>query len=258
MVFTDAQLQAWIQLYIWPMVRISGVMMSAPLFGDGVASARVRLMLALAMTVLIAPLLPAQAPVPSFTAAWWLRTGDELLLGVVIGFVLKIVFEAVMLGGEYIGNGMGIGFAQLADPLHGAAAPVVGQFLQTLSILLFLVLGGHLRLLQALASSFQTLPVAAGALTGRSAYALADLGGQLFTGALSVALPSVGALLLVNIAFGVMSRSAPTLNALSFGFPLSIVCGLVLLSMNLPQLDTVLASLLDQAFGVIAALVGGS
>ncbi len=256
MEFSDAQVQAWIQLYTWPMVRISGVMMSAPLFGDGVASARVRLMLALALTVLVAPLVPAQPPVPSFTAAWWLRTADELLLGVIIGFVLKIVFEAVVLGGEYVGNGMGIGFAQLADPVHGAAAPVVGQFLQINAILLFLAFGGHLRLLQTLADSFQTMPVASEALTGRSAYALADLGAQVFTGALSVALPTVGALLLVNIAFGVMSRSAPTLNALSVGFPLSIVCGLILLGMNLPQLGDVLSGLLDQAFAVIAALIG--
>lgn len=256
MEFTDAQVQAWIQLYLWPMVRISGLMLSAPLFGDGVASPRARLMLALALTLLIAPLLPPQAPVTSFTAAWWLRTVDELLLGVVMGFVLRIVFEAVVLGGEYIGNGMGIGFAQLADPLHGAPSPVVGLFLQVNAILLFLAFGGHLRLIQVLADSFHSMPVASEALTGRSAYAMADLGGRLFAGALTVSLPTVGALLLVNIAFGIMSRSAPTLNALSVGFPLSIVCGLALLSMNLPQLGSVLSGQLDQAFAVINALVG--
>jgi flagellar biosynthetic protein FliR len=255
MELSEAQIQAWLQMAIWPMVRISGVFMAAPVFGDGVASSRVRLMLALALTMLVLPALPAQAAVPSFTAQWWLRTAEELVLGIIMGFVLKVVFEAVVLGGEYIGNGMGIGFAQLSDPVHGAAAPVVGQFLQVLTILLFLAFGGHLRLIRAIADSFVSLPVAGDALSGRSAFALADFGIQLFSGALSVSLPSVGALLMVNLAFGVMSRSAPTLNALSVGFPLSIVCGLLLLSINLPQLATVLSGQFDVAFAAISALV---
>jgi flagellar biosynthetic protein FliR len=255
MELSDAQIQTWIQMMVWPMVRISGLMMAAPLFGDGVASARLRLMLALSMTVLIAPLLPQPAPLTSFSAEWWLRIAAELTLGVIMGFVLKIVFEAVVLGGEYVGNGMGIGFAQLADPLHGAAAPVIGQFLQIVAILLFLAFGGHLRLLQALADSFHTMPVANVAVSTRTAYALAELGSELFSGAIAVALPTVAALLLVNIAFGVMSRSAPTLNALSVGFPLSIVCGLVLLRVNLPQLSSVFSGQLDRAFAVLSSLI---
>jgi flagellar biosynthetic protein FliR len=256
MQFSDTQLLSWLQMALWPMVRIGGVMMAAPILGTGVAPQRVRLLLVLTLTALIAPLLPPAPLVPAWTAAWWLRTAQELSFGLALGFVLKIVFEAVILGGELIGNGMGIGFARLADPLRGADAPVVGQFLQIMAILLFLAVGGHLTLIRALADSFHTMPVGGAMLGPGVLMALARFGGELFAGAVSIALPTVGALLLVNLAFGIMSRSAPTFNALSVGFPLSIVCGLVLMRVDLPQLSSVFSSLLDDAFAVIAALIG--
>jgi flagellar biosynthetic protein FliR len=257
---TDAQLQIWIQEYFWPFARIGGLLMTAPVFGGRSAPARVRLIFALALTMALAPLLPPSAPTPApltvFTAAWWLRAAQETALGIAFGFVLQLVFEAVVMGGELIGYGMGLGFARLADPIRGADAPVLGAFLRVAFMLLFFAAGAHLRLIEVLADSFKALPSGA-SLGAHDMLALARYGAQLFRGALSIALPAVAALLLVNMAFGAMNRSAPTLNAMSVGFPLTLLVGLVMLDFNLPAMSGVLQNLLVDAWALIGALGHG-
>jgi flagellar biosynthetic protein FliR len=255
--FTDVQLQAWLQGALWPFMRIGGVLMVAPIFSGRTMPMLARLMFALALTFALAPLLPPSPPMEIFTAAWWLRGAQETVLGIALGFLLKLVFEAMILGGELIGNGMGLGFARMADPVRGADAPVIGQFLQVMAVLLFLSAGGHLRLIELLAQSFRSVPAGGDVLTAPAMYAVAGFASETFAGALSVALPMVGALLLVNIAFGVMSRSAPTLNGLSVGFPLSLIAGLLLMRFNLPMIATVLDRELMAAWTFFSRLTGG-
>lgn len=255
MTVTDTQLIAWLEAVFWPMVRIGGVLATAPVIGARVVPVRIRLILLVLLTLVLAPLLPTPPYLETFKAAWWLEIGRQLLIGVAMGFVLMIVFEAVVLAGELISYGMGLSFAQLVDPLRGAGTPVVGQLLMVAATLLFLSLGGHLRLIEALAASFETLPVGRGAGLDAEAFSmLARFGSTLFMGGVQIGLPVVIALLLVNLAFGVMSLSAPALSALSVGFPIALAAGLVLLSYSLPTLAAVLNVLLDRAFALIAEL----
>jgi len=259
MTVTDTQLVAWIEAVFWPMVRIGGVLATAPVLGARVVPVRIRLILLVLLTLVLAPLLPAPPYLETFRAEWWLEVGRQLLVGVAMGFVLMIVFEAIVLAGELISYGMGLSFAQLVDPLRGAGTPVVGQLLMIVGTLLFLSLGGHLRLVEALAASFQTLPVGSGrGLDAEALSMLARFGAQLFVGGVQIGLPVVIALLLVNLAFGVMSRSAPALSALSVGFPIALAAGLVLLSYSLPTLAAVLQQMLDIAFAFIGELAGGT
>ncbi|MDH4457257.1 MAG: flagellar biosynthetic protein FliR [Nevskia sp.] len=254
--FTDTQLIAWLEAVFWPMVRIGGVLATAPVLGARVVPVRIRVVLLVLLTLVLAPLLPAAPYLETFKAAWWLEVGRQLLLGVAMGFVLMIVFEAVVMAGELISYGMGLSFAQLVDPLRGAGTPVVGQLLMVMATLLFLSVGGHLRLIEALAASFQTLPVGGRGLDAEALSMLARWGSALFVGGVQIALPVMIALLLVNLAFGVMSRSAPALSALSVGFPIALAAGLVLLSYSLPTLAAVLEHLLDQAYGLLSELFG--
>ena len=136
MSITDAQLLAWVQHYFWTFTRIGGVLMTAPVLGSMHASRRVRLMLALVLTIVIAPLTPATAAQELFSAGWILITLQQFVIGVAMGFVLMLAFEAVVMGGEIISYGMGLSFAQLADPVRGVSTPVIGQFLMVLATLL--------------------------------------------------------------------------------------------------------------------------
>ena len=239
---------------MFPLARIGGVLTSAPVLGDRSSPARVRLMLALALTLIVMPLMPEQPLLAAFSADWWLRMVTEVLLGIMMGFVLKLVFEAVVLGGELIGNSMGLGFARMADPLRGADVPVVGQFLHLMAVLLFIALGGHLQLIELLVGSFNTVPDAGAVLQAEHFESMAELGITMFSGAMLLALPMLAALLLVNLAFGVMSRSSPTLNGMSVGFPLALAVGLVLLRVDLPSLQHVFTQQLQQAWATIAVM----
>jgi len=255
---TDAMLAGWLQQYFWPFLRIGALVTSAPLFNARAVSPRIRLMFALVLTALMAPLLPRLPPMALFGSDWWLAILHELIIGLALGLALQLVFEAALMAGELVSYGMGLGFAQLVDPLHGAAAPMLGQFYQVCAMLLFLSLGGLLQLAQLLADSFRLAPVSGGALEASSFLALAQFGGLCFAGALRIALPAVTALLLVNLGFGAMNRSAPALNALSIGFPLALIAGLAALCLSLPQLQVALGDLVAQALSFCAQWLKGS
>jgi len=253
---SDALLAGWLQQYFWPFLRIGALVLSAPLFNARAVSPRIRLMFALVLTAMMAPLLPRLAPMALFAPDWWLATLHEIVVGLALGLALQLVFEAALMAGELVSYGMGLGFAQLVDPLHGAAAPMLGQFYQVCAMLLFLSLGGLLQLAQLVADSFRLAPVD-GTLEASSFLALAQFGGLCFAGALRIALPAVTALLLVNLGFGAMNRSAPALNAMSIGFPLALIAGLVALCLSLPQLQMALTDLVAQALGFAAQWLRG-
>lgn len=256
MTITQAQLDAWLLQFFLPFARIAGVLMVAPVFGTGVVPARLRLVLALLLCLLLAPLLPAAPALKPFGAAWWLALLNQVALGVTMGFVLQLVFEGVMIGGEMVAYSMGLSFAQMADPLRGQSSLVVGQFLLTLAMLLFLAMHGHLYLLELLADSFRTLPPEAPVFDAERLRALALFGTQLFAGGLRIALPMMVALLAVNLAFGVMSRAAPALNLMAVGFPAALIAGLVLLLFSLDSLQLGFEALLREGYALLTGLLG--
>lgn len=254
---TDVELLRWLQHTFWIFARIGGVLMTAPVLGARLAPARVRVLLALMMTITLAPLLPPAAAMPELlSATWLLALTQQLLIGVAIGFVLLLVFESVALAGELIAAGMGLSFAQMTDPARNASTPLTAQVLTVVATLLFLSLGGHLSLIELLAQSLRTLPPDA-ALGASQWMDLVRSAGTIFAGGLRVALPAVMALLLCNLAFGVMSRAAPSFNLQSVGLPMSLLVGLWMLALTLPTLDGVLREQLKAAWMVLARMTGG-
>ena len=246
---------AWIQHYVWTFTRIGGVLMTAPVLGSSRAPRRIRLMIGLMLTLILAPLMPVASAMTLFSAAWWLMTVQQLVTGVAIGFVLMLAFEAVVMGGEIISYGMGLSFAQLADPVRGVSTPVVGQFLMVLATLLFLAMNGHLMLIEILAESFRNLPADQTSMNMSHLGDIIRWSSVIFSGGLRLALPIMVALLLVNMAFGVLSRATPSLNFQSVGFPISLFAGLLLLRYSMPGLQSVFEDLLEEAWQVIAVLI---
>jgi flagellar biosynthesis protein FliR len=257
---TTNQLADWLALVYWPFVRIGSCFMIVPVFGAETVPARVRVVLAGAITLLIAPLLPAPPPVAPFSAAGCVITVQQVLIGVALGFCLHILFDAVNLGGQMLANSMGLSMAFNIDPLHGsdASTPAVGQLYTLLVTLTFLALNGHLALIEVLTHSFSTLPVGTDGLGTAGLQTIAGWGSQLFAGALAIALPGVTALLVVNLAFGVMSRAAPAFNLFAIGLPVSLVFGLVILTAGLPAVQASFMELLGRTFAALAQLIGAA
>jgi flagellar biosynthesis protein FliR len=251
---TTGQLEAWLALYLWPFLRIGACFMMAPIFGAGFVPPRVRLFLAGAITFIVAPLTPAPN-VEVFSFAAFIVTVHQLLIGFASAFALQLIFDALAMGGQLLANTMGLGFAFNVDPLRGVSTPVLGQLYMILVTLTFLAINGHLVLIEILVQGFTTLPVGMTGLDSQMLWRMGAWGSQLFAGALIVALPGMAALLVVNLAFGVMSRAAPTLNLFAVGFPITLISGLVIMYVGLPSVLAAFNQSLDAAFEVIRTLL---
>jgi len=251
---TTGQLEAWLSLYLWPFLRIGACFMMVPIFGAGFVPPRVRLFLAGAITFIVAPLTPAPN-VEVFSLAAVIVTIHQLLIGFASAFVLQLIFDALAMGGQLLANTMGLGFAFNVDPLRGVSTPVLGQMYMILVTLTFLAINGHLVLIELLVQGFTTLPVGMTGLEGDMLWRIGEWGSQLFAGALVVALPGMAALLVVNLAFGVMSRAAPTLNLFAVGFPITLIAGLVIMYVGLPSVLVAFTQSLEAAFAVIRTLL---
>jgi len=252
MTFTDAQLIAWLQQFMWPLARISSALLIAPVLGSSRVPARIRMLLALLLTLLIAPQLPEPPMVSLMSSAWWGILLQQIAIGLLIGFTLQLVFEAVTLAGEMISASASLSFATLADPLRGVSTPVIGQFLMIAATLLFLALGGHLQLIGWLARSFTLLPIGGDNIGLPQIDIVLRFSAQLFAGGLMLALPVMIALLAINLSLGVISRSAPTLNLFAVGFPLSLIACLVMLYLALPAMMDKMELLFEAAWVALA------
>jgi flagellar biosynthesis protein FliR len=252
---TTGQLEAWLSTYIWPFFRIGACFMVAPLFGAQFVPPRMRLFLAGAITFIVAPLVPASDVVP-FSIQGALVTIQQIVIGVAMGFALQLVFDALAMGGQLLSNSMGLSFAFNVDPLRGTSTPVLGQMYMLLVTLTYLAINGHLVLIEILAEGFTSMPVGTAAFDNQGFWNIASWGSHLFLGSLMVALPGMTALLVVNLAFGVMSRAAPTLNMFAIGFPITLTFGLIIIYAGLPSVQTTFIESLELVYDMMRGMLG--
>lgn len=255
MVITTGQLEAWLAAWLWPFLRIGACLMVAPIFGAQFVPARFRIILAAAITLVVAPLLPPQPDTSPFSGGGVVITVQQIVIGIAVGFSLQIVFDSLAMGGQLLANTMGLSFAFNVDPLRGTGTPVLGQFYTLMATLTFLALNGHVAIIQALVDGFGTMPVGMSGLGEEGFRQIALFGSQLFRGALMVALPGLTALLVVNLAFGVVSRAAPSLNLFAIGFPATLMVGLLIVLAGLPSVQSAFITLMREAMDFVLALM---
>lgn len=251
-----AQIDAWIAAFIFPLVRILAFVAAAPLWSMAGTPRRIRLLLAIAITVAITPALPPMPVVePGSLAGLWILL-QQMLIGIGMGFAARIVFAAFDMAGEFIGAQMGLGFATFFDPLSASQTPVIAEFVGLVALLLFLSMNGHLLYVATLAQSFTAVPVSATAIGGGSWLNLAELGGKIFSAGLLLSLPVIVALMITNIALAVLTRAAPQLNIFALGFPLTLIGGFVALAISLNYLAAPLQALFEYALdGMLGFMV---
>ena len=242
---------------LWTALRIGGLVMVAPLFGTRTVPRRVKGMLAMALAFAMSPLAGPPPPLPGVDPLTVLTAAREVLIGVGMGFVLRLAFEAGALAGEFVAQGTGLSFAVMADPLRGTNAGVVGQWFYLCFALIFLSMNGHLMIVELLADSWRAVPLQSTWVpTPEALRAIADFGGQMFLVGIQIALPVVLAMLVINLAFGVMSRAAPSLNPIQLGLPASVLVGLLLMGTLTGQLLGPLRANLEAAFELSTGWLG--
>ncbi len=247
MTITDAQLQTWLADAFWPFLRISAVVMSAPILNSTQVPLRWRMMLTVVLTMAVLPVTGSMPIIDPFSLQFIIVALQQVLIGVSMGIMLQMAFAAVVFAGQVIAHKMGLGFAMMMDPQNGVQVPVISQFFLIFSTFVFLGFNGHLILIEIVAMSFHSMPV--GEAFVREDYrTLVAWGSDMFRGGLLIALPTVAALLLVNLGFGVVARAAPQLHIFAIGFPMAILVGFILLWASLPVSLDVFTDVMDHAF----------
>jgi flagellar biosynthesis protein FliR len=215
----------------------------------------VKIVLTLALAFLLAPLVEVPTGLSIFSAAGMLAAALELLIGVAIGLVVLLAFEALVFAGQSISLTMGLGFATLVDPQRGAQVPVLGQMFMIFGTLIYLSINGHLMLLGALAESFHTLPIGAAHVGKDFLLAVVLWGARVFDTGLLIALPAVIALVIVNLALGVITRAAPQLNLFGIGFTITLLSGFFVLLAGLDGIMSGISTMIHSALTAVSELV---
>jgi flagellar biosynthetic protein FliR len=229
MEFTESVINQSIADFLLPFARISAMVMSMIGLGAKSIPGRVKLFFCLAITVAVLPALPPTQVGDLFSLATTLLIGEQMIVGIMLGFVTVMVVNTFTLAGQIIAMQTGLGFASLVDPASGQNVPAVGQFFLILSSLLFWAMDGHLAYLQFVVTSFDTIPIPATELSSVKFKEIAEWGAWMFATALSLAIAPLTAMLLINFSFGIMTRAAPQLNIFAIGFPITMCAGLLIM-----------------------------
>lgn len=248
---TSAELNTWIAALVWPLTRILGLIAVAPLFGNRSVPARVKVGLGVMLALIVAPTVPALPALDPMSLPGLLILVQQFIIGLAMGFAMRIVFSAVELAGTITGMTMGLGFATFFDPQSQGQSMVISQFMVLLATLAFLAVNGHLMLLSALAESFFTLPIASSGMGAPGFEQLASWGGRIFSAGVQLSLPMVAALLITNIALGILTRAAPQLNIFGIGFPITLSVGFIVIALALPYLATPLEQLFQEGIEMV-------
>ena len=235
--FTEAQMLAWITPILWPFLRVLALFASLPVLGQRTVPMRIRVALAFLIAFCAQATLPAMPLIPLDSPAAVLAVVQQMLIGVSLGFAVRIVFSAVEFAGELIGLQMGLNFAGFFNPMTGGEATATSRFFGISVSWLFIVTGGHLLLIAAVVQSFQAFPVGPEPFAFLRTVQPQTWGSEIFRLGLWIALPLIGMLLFVNLVLGVISRVAQQMNIFAIGFPITVSVGLIGVLLTLPMMQ---------------------
>jgi flagellar biosynthetic protein FliR len=240
-------------MFMWPMLRISALLLTAPLFSISAVPRRIRVLAALALTWFIYPLLEWPLIDP-MSAPGLVEIVNQIFIGCVMGLTLQVVVAAMVTAGQALANAIGLSMATLIDPNLGNV-PTLSQLLLIMGVLIFVGTGGHLLLLSVLLKSFVSVPIGASMLNQETWGKLISWSSMMFTGALLIAIPVIAVMLLINAGLGVVTRAAPSLNIFAVGFPAMMVLGLTACVLTMEGMGMRINWLWIQAFNALDDLM---
>jgi flagellar biosynthetic protein FliR len=250
----SAQLYTWIAAFLWPLTRILGLIAAAPLFGNISVPMQIKVLLGVMLALIVAPTVPALPATDPMSWAGLAIVAQQLIIGLAMGFSVRIIFACIEMAGEVTGMTMGLGFATFFDPQSQGRSSAISQFFSLIMLMIYLATNLHLVLLSALVDSFQTLPVSAAPMGIGAFDLIAEWGGRIFSAGVQLSLPIIAALLITNIALGILTRAAPQLNLFGIGFPITIGVGFLMIAAVLPYLATPIDRLFNEGMGVVRQL----
>lgn len=254
--WSEADLLRWAGEFYWPFVRTLALFAAAPVFNGATIPVPLKVALAAVLALLIATIAGQAVPL-DLTWRSLVLTGEQILVGLAIGFAMQLALAAMSLAGDFVGLQMGFGFATLLGVEGNFAVPVMSDFFGLVGLVLFLAFNGHLILIGALVKSFAVVPVAVGSSVPLSGWAaLANAGAMLFEIGVFLSLPVVAVVLTMHLAVGTISRAAPQINLMSVGFSVFLwvcIAGTIAI---IPFFAPAVEHMIDDGLLLIRAVVG--
>jgi flagellar biosynthetic protein FliR len=244
---TEAQIMAWLVPVLWPFIRVLALFSSMPVLGQRNVPIRVRIALAFFIAIGVAGTVPAgSGDVPLDSPAAILLIVQQVLIGLSLGFAVRIIFTAIEFAGEIIGLQMGLNFAGFFDPATAQQATATSSFFSTMVAFLFIAMNGHLLVIEAVVQSLVAFPVSSEPFAFLHAVRPETWGAEIFRLGLWIALPLIAMLLFVNMMLGIIARVAPQISIFSVGFPITLGVGLVGVMFTMPLLQGPFTAALEQ------------
>ena len=247
-----------IRLFLLVFFRIIAMVELAPLVSSSSIPQLAKIGMAFFISASVFPSVLAGHPaIPTGALDYGLLVLGEAAIGLLIGFLLNLIFVTFQLAGEFFSLQMGFSASMVFDPQSQVEIPLMGEFLNLIAMLVFLTTAGMTKfLLVGVQRSFQYL-TAMDLVTHREgiiSLLISGLGG-LFQSALTISFPILGTLLLVSVAMGLLARAAPQMDVLTMGFPVSIGVGFILLFATMPFLMTAMERIIDGSFQSLSGFI---
>jgi flagellar biosynthetic protein FliR len=233
--------------FILVLIRIGGIMLSAPVLGSSNIPPQAKIAMALGLALIVTPFVPRLPAAPNQPAEYVLLIMGELLIGLVLGFLGRIMFAAVEFAGSLIGLQMGLSMANVFDPQSQQQVSLIGQFENIVATLVFLVLDGHLMLIQAMIRSYEVLPAGGAQVNKELMQMMVQLTSGVFSIGFQLGAPLIVSLFLANLIIALLSRAVPQIQVFVVGFPLTLMLGFLFLMLGMPFF----VQALRQMFGML-------
>lgn len=218
--------------FLLTFMRLSVVVFMLPFYGSTLVPTSIKAAMCMTLTLALWPKLAfAGTLMPSNPWTIGLMFLGEVIIGLLLDILVRLLFSAAQSAGAIMGFSMGFSLMNSIDPMTGAAESGLGHLMSQITTMLFLCLNGHLILLSSLAQSFELVPPGSLLINAALGEHLIVFTGQMFVMALKIAAPILASIFLVDLALALIARAAPQMNVLFIGFPLKISVGFLFMTM---------------------------
>lgn len=250
---------AWKDLltFLFVFVRIAVVFAMIPFFSAEAVPRRITAIIAFFLGLILLPVIPPLVVDIQTVSAFYLLmvTVHEVFLGISLGLAITVIFAGAQIAGELMGYSMGFAIANTLDPMTGTEAPITANFMYIVVFLLFIVMDGHHLFIQALQQSFSLVPIGAGLPRAGFFQAVVTYAGGMFTIGLKLAAPIIGILLIIHVAFALISRAVPQMNVFIVSFPVTIAVGLVFMILTIRMMPLFVQAPIQAAWEFMLAVM---
>lgn len=245
------------QLFFLAFTRVMAMIIHVPMLGGTQIPNQVRIGLGFMLALIILPWQPLAPDAPTIATLGYITAiGREILIGTMAGFAATLIFNAFSIGGELMGISAGFGAGRVLNPALESSGSALDQLFIFTALLLFIILNGHHIFILAIKQTFDVAPLNTAFPAITSDY-LMRLTAQLITTGVQLALPTLGALLLADLALGLLARVAPSIQVFFLGVPAKLALGIAALMLSLSVLFPVLSNMIDSLGKQTLKLLGG-